>query len=341
MKIKLVLYILLTTFIIEEINAQDPVFTQYLLAPESLNPAFTGTLAGGYTGVIHRSQWPNDNRRIDTEFAFINNPIGPEGEMGLGFTVLNQREVFTNYNYIQFNGAYSYSINLNEEWRVRLGIEVGYGFKNYNFSNLLLEDQININNGSVSGGSVDPSIMNSNDQVSFFDFSSGLLFYNDNSWFGTSLKHLNKPNITFTDYANVPLEMFWSVHGGYSISLDDSIRSFFPEQTNVILTANYMRQSQYNRLDFGTALNVKPFTIGVIAATNPEGKSNNSHLLTSINVFSAIQVNRFVLGYSYDINTSKIGNTQGVHEISLTWELFPQCYRCDNYSVRHSMGRNY
>jgi type IX secretion system PorP/SprF family membrane protein len=341
MKLKLVLYILLTSLTIAAARAQDPVFTQYLLVPESLNPAFTGTLAGGYTGIMHRSQWPNENRRMDTEYAFINNPIGAEGEMGLGFSVLNQREVFTNYNYIQLNTAYSYSINLNYEWRVRLGIEVGYGFKNYNFGNLLLEDQININTGSISGGSIDPGVLNSNDQVSFFDFSSGVLFYNDNSWFGAALKHLNKPNITFTDYANVPLELFLSVHGGYSLSLDDSVRSFFPSDTNVLFTFNYMRQSQYNRLDFGTALNVKPFTIGIIAATNPEAKSSNSHLLTSINVVTAIQLNRFVLGYSYDINTSKIGNTQGVHEISLTFELFPQCYRCDNYSVRHSMGRNY
>jgi hypothetical protein len=33
-----------------------------------------------------------------------------------------------------------------------------------------------------------------------------------------------------------------------------------------------MRQAEYNRLDFGTALEFKPLILGVIAATNPEGK---------------------------------------------------------------------
>lgn len=340
MKFKLVLYVLLSSLTIAEVKAQDPIFTQYFLMPETINPAYTGTLMTGYTGLIHRSQWPNENRRIDTEYAFVNSPIGREREMGLGLTILNQREVFTDYNYIQINGVYSYNVNLNDEWRFRLGIETGYGHKNFNFSSLVLEDQINPD-GSIGGGSVDPSILNSNDKIGFFDISSGFLLYSDKSWFGASLKHLNKPNIAFTDYAAVPLELFLSLHGGYSVSLDDSSMFFFPDETNVLLTANYIRQGQYNRLDFGTALELKPFIVGILAATNPEGKSNNSHLLTSINLFGSIQLDRFVLGYSYDINTSKMGNTQGVHELSLTWQIGRECSSCDNYLVKQPWGRNY
>jgi type IX secretion system PorP/SprF family membrane protein len=168
-----------------------------------------------------------------------------------------------------------------------------------------------------------------------------LLLYSDTSWFGASLKHLNKPNITFTDYANVPLDLFLSVHCGYSLSLDEGPLSFFPDETNVLLTANYMRQAQYNRLDFGTALEFKPFILGVTAATNPERKSSNSHVLTSINFFGSIQLSRFVLGYSYDFNTSQIGNTQGVHELSLSWQIGRDCPVCDNYLVKHPWGRNY
>jgi len=341
MKLKLVLYILLSSLSVMEVKAQDPIFSQYFLVPESLNPAFTGTLVAGYTGLIHRSQWPNENRRIDTEYAFVNSPIGREREMGLGLTILNQREVFTNYNYLQINGVYSYNVNLNDEWRFRLGMEAGYGHKNFNFSSLLLEDQINTNDGSTNGGTVDPSILKSNDQIGFFDISSGILLYSDKAWFGASLKHLNKPNIAFTDYAAVPLELFLSLHGGYSLSLNDSQISFFPDETNVLLTANYMRQAEYNRLDFGTALELKPFIVGVLAATNPEGKSNNSHLLTSINIFGSIQLDRFVFGYSYDINTSQMGNTQGVHELSLTWQIGRECSSCDNYLVKQPWGRNY
>jgi type IX secretion system PorP/SprF family membrane protein len=341
MKVKLYIYILLTSITLMEVKAQDPVFSQFFLIPESLNPAFTGTLVTGYTGLIHRSQWPNENRRIDSEFAFINAPIGPERDMGIGLTILNQREVFTNYNYIQVNGVFSYNVNLNDEWRFRLGIEAGYGNKNFNFRSLVLEDQINSSNGSISSGSVDPFVLNYNDRINFFDISSGILLYNDKSWFGVSLKHINTPNIAFTEYAKVPLDMFLSIHTGYSLNLDDSNLAIFPNQTNVLLTANYIRQAQYNKLNMGTAIELNPFIVGVIAETNPEGKSNNSHFLTSLNLFGTIQLDRFVLGYSYDISTSKLGNTRGVHEISLTWQIGRECASCDNYLVKKPWGRNY
>lgn len=341
MKIKFIICILISSFCSITVHAQDPIFTQYFLIPESLNPAFTGTLVTGYTGLIHRSQWPNESRRIDTDYAFINGPIGPERNMGIGLTVLNQREVFTDYNYIQINGVYSYNVNLNNDWRLRLGIEAGYGTKNYNFSNLLLEDQINYNDGSVSGGTIDPSIRNANDKINFLDISSGLLLYSDKAWIGASLKHLNKPNIAFTSNGTVPLDLFLSIHSGYSISLEDANLNFLPDETNLLLTANYMRQGQYNRLNFGTALDVNPFILGVMASTNPEGKSSNSHFLTSINMIGSIQINRFIFAYSYDLNTSKIGNTQGVHELSLTWQIGRGCPSCENFLVKKPWGRNY
>lgn len=340
MKIKFIIALFFVALSITKVKAQDPIFTQFFLIPESLNPSFTGTLVTGYAGLIHRSQWPNETRRIDTQFGFFNTPIGSQRNMGLGITVLNQTEVFTNYNYIQANAAYSYNVDLNDKWRFRLGIEAGYGQKNYNFSNLLLEDQIN-NDGSINAGTNDPNFLNAKNQIGFFDFSTGLLFYNNNAWLGASLKHLNKPNITFTDYANVPLEMFLSVHTGYSLALENTPVSFLPENTNVLFMANFMKQLQYNRLDFGTALEFNPFIVGVLAATNPIGSSSNSHKLTSINLFGSVQIKRFVLGYSYDFSTSKIGNTQGVHEISLSWQIGRDCASCDNYLVKHPWGRNY
>ncbi|MCG9793390.1 PorP/SprF family type IX secretion system membrane protein [Flavobacterium algicola] len=341
MKIKFIISLLICSFFSTTAHAQDPIFTQYFLIPESLNPAFTGTLVTGYTGLIHRSQWPNESRRIDTDYAFINGPIGPERNMGIGLTILNQREVFTDYNYVQVNGVYSYNVNLNSNWRLRLGIEAGYGTKNYNFSNLLLEDQINSNDGSISGGTIDPTIRNANDKINFLDINSGLLLYSDEAWFGASLKHLNKPSISFLPSGDVPLDLFLNVHAGYSIGLEDTHLNFFPDETNLLITANYIRQGQFNRFDFGTAIDFKPVILGVMASTNPEGKSSNSHFLTSVNVIGSIQLDRLIFAYSYDINASKIGNTQGVHELSLTWQIGRGCSSCENYLVKKPWGRNY
>lgn len=332
MKLKLIIFILCYFFSIE-VKAQDPVFTQFFLVPETLNPGFTGYLDTWHAGGLHRSQWPDGDRKITTNYAFVNNAVSDK--VGLGITVLNQHEVFTNYNYFQFNGAFAYKVELDQDWSLRPAIEVGYGNKSYNFGNLLLEDQIDINTGAISSGSVDPSILNRNDKINFIDMSTGFVIDKEGAWFGAALKHLTRPNISFTATGNVPLDLFLTIHGGYSFDIYD-IRYPFPVGTNLLITGNYMRQAQYNRFDFGAFLVFQTLTIGATTVTNIERRSDNSHFLTSINPSVSVQFGKyFVFGYSYDVSTSRLSNTQGVHELSLTWqfEFRHKCIGCPNYTT--------
>jgi type IX secretion system PorP/SprF family membrane protein len=331
MKFKLyIILVLVSAFI--EVRAQDPVFTQFLIVPETLNPGFTGSASSWNAGIIHRRQWPEGNRRIDTQYAFANNLV--TDNLGIGITLLNQNETFTNYNYFKFNGAVSYRINLNYNWRLRLGLEGGFGRKDFNFGNVLLEDQIDINDGSISGSSFDPGFLRYNNQINFVDFSFGVLVDEENAWFGAALKHLNRPNISFLEKDNVPLDLFLSVHGGYYFALDNSPTMILPADTDLLVSLNYMRQSQFNRLDIGTSLEMNTYSFGVIAATNPEGRSTNSHIVTSLNPFITMRAGEFKFGYSYDINTSRFSQNQGVHELTLTWQSKYTCRDCDNYRMK-------
>lgn len=319
MKIFYKMVFLLVLFLPIKMKAQDPVFTQYAIIPETLNPGFTGFQYDWRAGLIHRRQWPDGNRVIDTDFGFINRMVGENA--GLGITFLNQREEFTNYNYFQVNTLYSYKVDINYEWSIRPAIEVGFGRKSYNFQNLLLEDQINSSTGEVNNTSIDQGILNQKNNIIFLDISTGFIIDNENCWFGASLKHLNRPNISFLNEKNVPLDLFLSLHGGYVFELDNSPSSILPNNTRLLLTTNYMRQSQFNRLDVGSALKFDNLIFGTTIVTNPEGKSSNSHFITSLNPFISINLDKFKLSYSYDISTSKLGHTQGIHEISITWQL--------------------
>jgi hypothetical protein len=81
-------------------------------------------------------------------------------------------------------------------------------------------------------------------------------------------------------------------------------------------------------------LEMPMFTFGVIAATNPVRKSGNSNFITSVNPIVSMKSGEFTFGYSYDLNTSRIGQTQGVHELTLTWQSNQTCNKCDNYKVK-------
>lgn len=320
MKINLnyVLFIVLSFFTLQS-NAQDPIFTQFTLMPETLNPGFTGFQYNWRAGLLHRRQWPDGNRVVDTDFGFVNKMVGEHAAVGM--TILNNREAFTNYNFLQVNMAYSYKVEIDYRWSFRPGLEVGYGRKSYNFKNLLLEDQININTGAISSSSVDLGVLNQKDNINFFDVSAGFVIDNQDGWFGLSVKHLTRPNISFLNDNHVPLDLFLSLHAGYAFDIDGTPSGLFPEETKLLFNANYMRQSQFNRLDIGTALKFEALTVGANLATNPEGKSKNSHLITSINPYISVHFSDFNFGYSYDFSTSKIGRTQGIHELSLTWQL--------------------
>jgi type IX secretion system PorP/SprF family membrane protein len=325
MKIKIAVLALLS---FTAVQAQDPIFTQYFMAPQSLNPGFTGFMETTYIGVLHRSQWPDSDLKINTDYAFVNTWVESMNS-GLGVSFLSQRESFTDYGFSQVSGSYSYKVNLDDEWYFIPGIEVGYGTKSFGFQNLVLEDQLNIGSGTVDPNSIDP--LAAADRVNFYDISAGMVVHNEQAWLGLSLKHLNKPNISFTTLGDVPLDMFLSVSGGYEFKL---LTSFVPTGTKLMVTANYMQQAEYNRLDFGTGIYFQRFYFGALAATNPARNSANSHLLTSVNAFAGLQYEHFKFGYSYDFNATGMGRTGGVHEFAITYhfDLEAKCFGCPDYS---------
>lgn len=330
MKIKIAVLIVVFGYSLG-VKAQDPIFTQYFMVPETLNPGFSGFLETTKAGILHRTQWPDLNFRVDTDYAFMNTWL-EKADSGIGLSVLNHREKFTDYNFTQVNLNYAYRVQLNDEWFFRPAIEVGFGNKSYGFQNIFLEDQINLGLGTINSSSIDPLLLN--EKVTFFDFSAGMLFNNEEAWFGLSLKHINKPNISFSTIGNLPLEMFFSANAGYEFKLADYIDIVaLPYETRMLLTSNFMTQGEYSRVDLGTALVFDTFFFGVSAATNPGKKVNNSHLLTSINPFGGLQYEHFKFGYSYDFNTSKIGKTGGIFELSLIYQfdLDVKCFGCPNY----------
>lgn len=330
MKMKIAVLIVLFGFSLK-VKAQDPIFTQYFMVPETLNPGFSGFLETTKAGILHRTQWPDLNFRVDSDYGFINTWL-ENANSGIGLSILNHREKFTDYNFTQVNLNYAYRVQLNDEWFFRPAIEVGFGNKSYGFQNIILEDQINLGLGTINSSSVDPLLLN--EKVTFFDFSAGMLFNNENAWFGLSLKHINKPNISFSTIGNLPLEMFFSANAGYEFKLADYIDVIaLPYETRMLLTSNFMTQGEYSRFDVGTGFVFDTFFFGVSAATNPGKKADNSHFLTSINPFGGLQYEHFKFGYSYDFNTSKIGKTGGIFELSLIYQfdLDIKCFGCPNY----------
>lgn len=307
--------------------AQDPIFTQYFMVPQTINPAFTGFMETTSVGVMHRSQWPDANLKINSNYAFLNT-WSETISSGFGVNFLSQRESFTDYSLSQVNVTYAYRVQISDYWYFHPALEVGFGSKSYGFQNLVLEDQLNINTGIIDATSTDPLALNN--KASYFDIGAGFLFNNEYSWIGISLRHLNKPDISFTMAGNVPLDMFFSVSGGYQ---NEVINEVLPFDSRLLLTANYMQQSKFNRLDLGAGLIFERLFFGVNAANNPARNTPEARLITSINPYLGIKYEHFKIGYSYDAVVNGMGRNGGVHEFSLLYQFDweKKCQGCPEY----------
>lgn len=326
------LSIILCLFYTCRLLAQDPIFTQSNFIQETLNPGFSGFEDNGRThlGILHRTQWPNLNLKINTQYAFWNKSVdfSPGDGFGFGFSLLRHHESFTNYGHHQLNANYAHRVNLRGGWFFRPGVEVGVGTKNFQFRNLTLADQINIDSGVIAPSSVDPLALN-NDDVWFLDIGAGVVFERTEMngityWFGASVKHLNRPNISFVQGENLPLNMLFALHGNF--------RFPFLNDYSIMMTSSYLQQGDYNRLDLGGLFQVNQFLIGLTAATNPARNTRSSHLLTSINGFIGLEYTDFRFGLSYDANTTGIGRTNGVYEVSVTY--LSRCRSCNTDRLR-------
>ena len=322
---------ILVCFIVccNQIYAQDPIFTQYFMVPETINSSFAGSKENTKLGLIHRTQWPSGDLTINTEFAYADNWF-EEINSGLGVSILKQTETTSAiYNFTQVNFNYVLKIELSNDWYFRPSISIGYGNKDFGFQNVLFGDQINAITGSITP-TLDPIQLNN--KISFFDFSSSLLFNNERSWVGITLKHLNKPNISMAYKENNNLAMFFSVHSLIEFPLN-TFYGRYENEDSVYLMSNFMKQGDYNRFDIGPQYVMGDFSLCFLTATNPIGKASNKQFITSINFFAGFKYEGFKFGASMDYNTSKIGRNGGIYELSILYEFNKNenCTSCPKY----------
>jgi type IX secretion system PorP/SprF family membrane protein len=299
----------------KSIDAQDPIFTQAFTMPETINTGFTGAVEGTKAGIIHRTEWPAIDFSINTQFAFVDTWFDAFNS-GIGISILNHKETKSSYSFTQLNLNYAIVFQISNQWYFRPSISLGLGSKDYGFQNLLLEDQIDINNGIINTSSMDATLLN--EQNFFADFSTSLLLNNEHSWIGATFRHLNKPNISMTQNGEATLGVFLSVHGLIEIPISYFSRD---HKNSIYLFSNFMKQDKYVRFDFGSQYVFDKFSIGVSIATNPAKNEYNDSLITSVNPFIGLKWEGWKFNYSYGFKTSEIGQTGGVYELAITYEF--------------------
>ena len=174
--------------------SQDPAFTQSFMVPESINPSFSGFYETTKAGLLYKNQqWSGFDFNLNSQYLYFDDWY-PDLNSGIGISLMNHQETFTNYSLKQLNLSWAYKVQINYEWDFRPSVTFGFATKDFGFDNLLFEDQINIFQNIINSNTFDPIVLGEN--ARYVDIGASFLFNNDNHWIAITLIHLNRPNVS-------------------------------------------------------------------------------------------------------------------------------------------------
>ena len=300
--------------------AQDPQFTQFYAAPLYLNPAFAGSALAPRITANYRNQWPAITNYVTTMVSvdhFID-----KYNSGVGLLIQNDNQGQGRIQSTDIGLQYAYQFQVSESSFVRLGLQGSYVNRSINYFGLTTGDQFTDRGfitGSVSG---DPALQGGLPTRKYVDFSTGGLFYSDWFWVGLSAHHINRPDQGFFAGAQERLPMKTSIQMGLRIPLM-GFTGLADEQDREISISPvllYKHQGKYDQLDLGAYLTYSPLTIGLYYRGIPFKKYDqtlNNH--DAIAGLIGWRMEKFSIGYSYDLTISTLGNSGGSHELSISY----------------------
>ena len=306
------------------LQAQDPQYTQFYANQPMLNPALTGAGEGPRVSMNYRAQWvaiPGSFRQI--AFAYDQPFFIGKSLHGAGFMIQNDRAGEGNLSKMDIMGQYSFAIQMGRrgsEHFLRFGIAGGIQQASIDFSKLRFSDQIDLEKGFIRATTEVPF-----GKARFTpDFQTGLAWYNKNAWVSFSMHHLTEPSkqvfINPSTTQNTQLPRRYCATAGINIPIGP-----YADKERIIVSPAllFMKQRDFNQLNLGTYVTIKPIVFGLWLRTN--FKNFNKDFMTSDMLAGLVGFKQgiFSIGYSYDYTISRLTNgiSGGSHEIALIVEF--------------------
>lgn len=302
------------SFIVLDVSAQDPIYSQFYNAPTLINPAFAGNTRGALVNVNYRNQWPSIENAYET-FSLTYDQRWNKSS-GVGLYVTTDAAGNGALKTTKLGGIYSYRIRIKDEMYIKGALDVAYGQSRIDQSKLVFLDNLDPQFGLMTPGGISfptQEVLSASPSRSYLDVSSGVLLYTPVFYGGISFKHMNSPNIDFIDDLTGEtgaLPLRWSVNGGAQFTLDgrnnDEYGTFI--SPNVL----FVKQQDFWQLNVGAYINVLQMFGGVWYR---QTGSNGDSVIASVGVKSGI----FKISYSFDYTVSGLTiGSGGSHEVGVS-----------------------
>jgi type IX secretion system PorP/SprF family membrane protein len=297
------------------LQGQDLHLTQFYASPLYLNPALTGANAASRVSTSYRNQWGALPGSFNSFLVSFDHYIH-EMRSGVGIILLKDAAGSMRLGTTSLGFTYAFDYKITHNWSAAIGIKAGYSARSLDHSRLVFGDQL-VRDAETS---VQLPFL---EKVSYFDFTSGVVFFNKETWFGFSVNHMNKPIESFLPKtAYLPGTV--SLHGGKNIYMEKGGSGRVSLKPYFMLAANYRYQAEFDQFDIGLYLKQPQYFTGIWYRGIPvfkryaPGYPNND----AIAILLGGVYKQGTLSYSYDFTISQLsGRTGGSHEISATYYM--------------------
>lgn len=325
---------ILAFLLVFQLKAQDPRFSQFYAGALHLNPAMTGVFEGSFRfAANYREQWTsiissNPYRTIgagvDMRFKIVGDDY-----FAAGLDAMGDEAGFANYRQVKGHLSLSYLKQLSgsryrkDDQYLIVGAQLGLGQSSLNWSKLWFSRQFDTGTESVNTGTASGETFKEN-SITYPDFNAGILWYSlygehNSLYLGGAFYHINSPNITFVGAKNDVLYRRFLIHGGGEFPLNKQL-SMLPAVLAMLqgpsFETNFGTNFRYSNHDW----NELAIRAGIWARL---ANKNSSGILMDAMIFTAmLELDRWNVGFSYDINTSSLAkatNSRGAFELSLVY----------------------
>ncbi|MBN2520219.1 MAG: PorP/SprF family type IX secretion system membrane protein [Bacteroidales bacterium] len=300
--------------IIKFVEAQDPQFSQFYTVPLYLGPSFAGTTKGSRININYRNQWPALGKSFTT-MALSFDHYFHKFRSGVGVLLLRDRAGEGRLGITSGGFQYSFDIYINKYWKARPGVHFSYTQRSVDITKL------EVPSGTLGGSS---TYRLPQEKVLAFDFGTSILTYSENHWFGFSIDHLTRPNLSLYVDEEYRLSLKYQVYGGTRITRRGRLLRTLPESVNASFI--FKSQDKHHQLDVGGFWFKEPLMLGLWFRGLPYYKVGEDVKVFSRDalIFMAgYKIESLSIGYSFDATISNllVTRTAGSHEISIIYKF--------------------
>lgn len=330
-----------------ELQAQDPRYTQYYNSPLRLNPAMAGAFDGLWrVGANFRTQWGSVMGGPNAYYTYalgaeLKTPVFKTDYVGVSFSALSDVAGQGRYNVTDINLGVTYIKKLTgsrRSYRSSLnsylvaGAQIGIGQRSVRWLNLTYSNQYVVEGNTYDQGISSGESNNQRMTRLYPDLSAGLLWYGTfgdrrSIYAGVGLFHLNRPEISLFNRSVVSADverlfMRVTVHAGGELLIGgrNSSISILPGFVG-------MFQGPSMELNFGAGIKYQApryddFAFKFSAWTRLANALETGIDADALMLMVGIDYLSFQFGVSYDINLSSltaVSNGQGSLEFSVIY----------------------